>query len=240
MIQTRQVRFPCCVAELFRCILTLHCCEYQKHSKGPPKLAKPINSGTHRLPGAKHIQHLFYRNDLFYQINGFHSFLPSLGDPFSTLMFNMYIQKFWQKLSNQLPMTQPRNAIRISKHLLQTSTAPRNTGEIATVILYRFPERTITIKTLGYNSKFFSIRSHESQIYLYGRRHTLVINQPAGAPGMAQLVRHLPSAQVMISGSWTEPHIGVEGVSVQWGSLLFLLPLPAPPHLMPTCALSLK
>ena len=40
---------------------------------------------------------------------------------------------------------------------------------------------------------------------------------------MAQLVKHQPSAPVMISGAWIESHIRIPA---QWEGLLLLLPLP--------------
>ena len=53
-----------------------------------------------------------------------------------------------------------------------------------------------------------------------------------GDAWVAQLVKHVPLAWVMIPGFWIEPHIGLPALQ----GVCFFLPLPETP---PACALSL-
>ena len=66
----------------------------------------------------------------------------------------------------------------------------------------------------------------EKTVLLFGGAVLNLIEKKIRGPWVAQLMKHLPLAQVMIWGPEIEPHIRLCSV----GSLLVPLPLPASPR----------
>ena len=69
---------------------------------------------------------------------------------------------------------------------------------------------------------FTFIHSYIKQIYIEGFQYEIYYWDA----WVSQLVKHLPSAQVMISGSWDQT---LHWAPYSVGSLLLSLPLPLPP-----------
>lgn len=89
MIWANQVRSPCCADQMPGSIAFLR---LSKAQRGARRAGNSQETQTHRLPETKDIQHLFYGNDLFNQISGFHILLPLV-----TFFFNFDVQRAYPK-----------------------------------------------------------------------------------------------------------------------------------------------